>query len=108
VTTEQLAFPTASAIAELMAGDPRHVEEFTVMFGLIQADADAHDGIVNPNRIREQIPTWVYSRVRSSAYSALVNRGLLVPTGEWVSNTDAKGRNVGKQQKLYRLTERIA
>ena len=106
---QQIEFPTATAIAELMAVDPRHAEEFAEMFRLIQADFDEH-GTVNPNRIRPLIPRWVYSRVRSAAYSVLRNRKppILVPTGEWVTNTDNEGRNAGKPQKTYTLTDRIA
>lgn len=105
--TQQLEFPTAADIAGLMIGDPRHAEEFRAMFAAIQADYDEH-GTVDVNRVRPRIPSWVYSRVRSAAYSALRNKKILVPTGEWVENKDKAGRNVGKPQKVYRLTERIA
>jgi len=104
---QQLEFPTASEIAALMIGDPRHAEEFQAVFAAIQADFDEH-GTVDVNRVRPRIPSWVYSRVTSAAYSALRNKDILVHTGEWVENTDKEGRNVGKPQKVYRLTERIA
>lgn len=105
--TQQLEFPTATEITALMAGDPRHAEEFRAVFVAIQADFDEH-GTVDVNRVRPRIPSWVFSRVRSAAYSVLRNKEILVPTGKWVSNTDGKGRNIGKPQKVYVLTERIA
>lgn len=108
--TQQLEFPTAAEVCALVIGDPMHQREHQAVLAAIQADADAHDGLVNVNRVRPLIPAWVYPRVVSATYSALLNRrpALLVPTGEWVSNTDAKGRNVGKPQRVYRLTERVA
>lgn len=105
--TQQLEFPTTTAVAGLMAGDPRHAEEFRVVFAAIQADYDAH-GTVDVNRVRPAIPSWVYPRVIGAAYSVLRNKEFLMPTGDWVTNTDAKGRNQGKPQKVYVLTERIA
>ena len=103
----QLEFPTATDIALLVVGDPRHADEHAAVLAAIQADFDEH-GSVDANRVRPRIPAWVYSRVISATYSALRNRGLLIPTGEWVVSTDAKGRNVGKPQKVYTLTERVA
>lgn len=105
--TQQLEFPTATEIVELVVGDPSHERETRAVLAAIQADFDAH-GTVNVNRVRPHIPTWVYPRVVSATYGALRNRKLLVPTGEWVSNNDAKGRNIGKPQKVYKLTERVA
>ena len=46
--------------------------------------------------------------VSNFVVQALRNKDILVHTGEWVENTDKEGRNVGKPQKVYRLTERIA
>lgn len=108
MTADQLEFPTATEVCELIIGDPIHQSEHRAVLAAIQADADEHGGEVIPNRVRPRIPAWVYPRVTSATYSALRNRGLLIPTGRWVTNDDAKGRNVGKPQKVYRLTEHVA
>lgn len=105
--TQQLEFPTHTAIAELMIGDPRNAEQVREVCKAIQADYDEH-GTVDINRVRPRIPSWVYSRLRSSTYSALRSRKILVHNGEWIENKDAKGRNQGKPQRVYVLTERIA
>lgn len=105
--TQQLEFPTATAITELLIGDPRNAEQVREVCKAIQADYDQH-GNVNVNRVRPRIPSWVFSRIVSATYAGLRNKRILVPTGEWVVNDDEKGRNVGKPQKLYDLTERIA
>jgi hypothetical protein len=59
---------------------------------------------VDPNRVRDRIPSWVNPRVVSATYNALRTRHVLEVDG-WTVNTDTKGRNVGKPQRTYRLVD---
>lgn len=101
MSAEQLEFPSAADICELVFGDVTHVRERDAVVAAIRADADAHDGHVDPNRVRLLIPSWVGPRVVSATYSALRSRGVLA-RAEWTKSDDARGRNVGKPQRTYR------
>jgi hypothetical protein len=103
MTAEQLQFPTASSVCELVFGDPIHARERAAVIDAIRQDAAGHDRQVDPNRVRSLIPPWVGPRVVSATYNALRTRGLLVRQG-WTQNEDRRGRNVGKPQSVYRWT----
>lgn len=103
MTAEQLQFPTAREVCELVFGDPVHERDRAAVVEAIRADAAAHDGEVDSNRVREALPTWVYPRSIGAVYNALRARGLLVANG-YVTNTDTRGRNAGRPARLYRWT----
>jgi hypothetical protein len=94
------AFRERNSICELVVGDPLHAEERQAVVSAIRL-AYRMFGEVNVNNVRPLIPSWVNPRVTSATYNALISRKLLVPTGEWTSSTDTKGRNTGKPQKVY-------
>ena len=96
----EMTFPTAESVCELVFGDPMHAAERQAVIDAITAVA-RRDGDTDPNRVRPLIPSWVSPQVVSATWGALRNRNLLEPTG-WTTNTDAKGRNVGKPQRIYR------
>lgn len=103
MTAEQLTFPTASSVCELVFGDPLHQRERTAVIDAIVADARAHGREVDPNRVRPTVPQWVNPRVTSAVYNALGTRRLLV-FKRWATNDDRRGRNVGKPQRIYEWT----
>lgn len=103
----QLELPTAASICELVYGDPSHERERAAVVSAIRS-AVTVDGLVNPNHVRPLIPAWVNPRVVSATYNALITRKILRPTGSWVDSTDAKGRNTGKPQKVYRWLGDVA
>jgi hypothetical protein len=64
-------------------------------------------GLIDPNKVREALTNeyglTVYPRRLSSAYSGLRRLGVIERTDEKVPNTDKRGRNLGKEQTVYRL-----
>ena len=102
----EMTFATAADVCELVFGDPMHAAERQAVIDAIVAVA-RRDGDTDPNRVRPHIPSWVGPRVVSATWGALRNRGLLEPIG-WTTNTDAKGRNVGKPQRKYRVVGELA
>ncbi|HET6908877.1 MAG TPA: hypothetical protein VFH54_06015 [Mycobacteriales bacterium] len=98
--TAQLEFPTVDEVCALVVGDPVHEREREAVVAAIRSDAAANDGHVDPNRVRELVPAWVGPRVVSATYNALRTRRLLIPAG-WTTNTDRRGRNVGKPIRTY-------
>ena len=93
----EMTFATAADVCELVYGDPMHAAERQAVIDAI-ATVARRDGDTDPNRVRPLIPSWVGPRVISATWGAL--RNLLKPIG-WTTNTDAKGRNVGKPQRVY-------
>ena len=105
--------PVDEATAQLLAvvaSSPGHVDARTAIVQAIAADAAAHDGWVDPNRVRERLSgehgLTVPSRLVGAVYSGLARAGRLVHDG-WTTSTDRAGGNVGKPVRLYRLVERV-
>ena len=61
-----------------------------------------HDGLVDPNRVRERLSGRVYPPTVGAVYAALRRAGVLEPAG-WTTSTDTAGRNTGKPCRMYRL-----
>lgn len=80
----------------------------------MRADALAHDGVVDPNRVRAELApyraqfagdkerTRAFSRLVSSLYSALAAEGRLESLGYVGTNDDTAGGNKGKPQRHWR------
>lgn len=81
-----------------------HPDEHAMVVRAIEADAAAHGGTVNPNRVRELIPTGVTPQVIGPTYSLLKKQGRLLPVADAIS-TDRRGRNVGKRVTIYHLLD---
>lgn len=96
-----------AAVLDLIAADDIHARDRAAITEAILADGKAHGGEVDPNRVRDAIPAWVYSRVIGATYRVLATKGVLVPDG-WVISTDVKGRNSGRPARKYRLTNSTA
>lgn len=83
------------------------VEERERIAADIEADGDAHEGRIDPGRVRRALSNQhgltVPPRMLSAAYSALRAQGVIKPDG-WTVNTDTRGRNAGRPQRLWRLT----
>jgi len=92
--------PDTQAILELIDGDPRHRRDREVIIEAIRADALAHGGEVDQNRVRPHLTT-VYPRVIGSTYNALAARGVITFL-RWTVNEDKKGRNSGRPARVYR------
>jgi len=92
-----------NAITSLMDGDPVHARDRAAVVTAILNDGQSHNGQVDPNRVRDTLPPWVYPRSIGSTYRVLLHQEVLVFEGCWTENLDGKGRNVGKPQRLYRL-----
>ena len=95
---------TVAAVTELMTADPTHTADTETIIGAIVFDARANDGEVNPNRVRGLLPSWVLPQQIGAVYNSLSRQGRLVQVG-WTTNTDQRGRNVGKPIALYEYRE---
>jgi len=95
----QLDLLAAIASDRIHGTDRQAVEE------AIRADATAHGGEVDPNRVREALRgpygLTVYPRVIGATYSALRQAGVIRPEG-WTTSTDTEGGNAGKPARTYR------
>lgn len=95
--------PSATAaVLSLVEGDPLHQADRAEVEGAIRFTAATHDGLVDPNQVRELLPSWVFPRVIGPVYRGLTQLGVLEPDG-WVINEDHKGRNSGRPARRYRL-----
>lgn len=101
------AMTETRAICELVTGDPLKAEHRQAVVDAIRLVAE-RDGVVDVNAVRPHIPSWVDPKVIAATYNGLRTRKVLVPTGEIVVNTDTKGRNVGKLQRIYRWVGDVA
>lgn len=73
----------------------------------IRADAAAHGGLVDPNRVRVALTDGngdltVRPRVLAATYSALARMGVLVAAGR-VASTDLRSRNRHHDLTAWRL-----
>lgn len=97
------------AVLALVRGNPLHDRDRERIVRAIVTDARAHDGHVDPNRVRRALThdsgedLLVYPRVIGAVYSALTATGALVFTG-YVDSDDAHGKNRGKPARCYLLT----
>ena len=60
-----------------------------------------HDGEVTWAWVRPLLPEWVDAALKGSAYSGLINAGLLVDTGRTERSGDTKSRNGNKRCPVY-------
>jgi hypothetical protein len=95
---------TAENITEAMYDDPSHQGDREAIEAAIRAVARFHNGTVDPNKVRKQLPSHVQPQMVGTVYRVMKNRGALVVIGE-VENTDTKGRNTHHRLPLYRLRE---
>lgn len=77
-------------------------DERDLVIATIIADARAHGGHVDQNRVRDSLPAGITPQIVGPVYSALMRSGRLVRDGKNIS-TDKAGRNVGKEQWTYLL-----
>lgn len=91
----------------LIAGDPIHAEDRAAIVAAIRSSVRP-DGTVTANAWRPNIPATVYPRCVGAVVCALVKAGVLVPTHQLSESADARGRNLGKWQPIYRWVERKA
>jgi hypothetical protein len=106
------AGPLVASICALMNGDPVHTADRQRIVTEIVADAQEHDGLVDPNRVRARLTRVnadgstdlvVYPRVIGSTYQTLAAAGVLRFAG-WTDSTDVRGGNRGKPARTYQLT----
>ena len=90
-----------------MGGDPIHARDRRRIVAAILADALAHSGLVNPNRVRAALTNKhgidVYPRLIGATYNGLTRAGILAFEG-WTTSDDHRGGNAGKPARCYRLT----
>jgi hypothetical protein len=71
----------------------------------VLADANTHDGIVDPNRVRAALSNdhglTVHSQALSATYSALARRGVLRSLGWIGTNDDKASGNAGRPARLW-------
>lgn len=106
VHAERVHMAAVEAVTGLVANDPAHAADRETVERLIVADGRTHGGEVDPNRVRALVPSYVLPQVIGAVYNALLAQGRLVEAG-WTTNTDRKGRNVGKPLKTYRLVDQV-
>lgn len=94
--------PSVDAVTSLVTADPSHQADVQAVIDAIEMDAAAHDGEVDPNRVRRLLPSWVQPQTVGATYNALVTQHRLERVG-WTTNEDRRGRNVGKPLMTYRL-----
>jgi len=85
---------------------PLRATDRRLILGAILGDARAHDGHVDPNRVRESLRDMagdltVKPRMLSGAYRVLRLAGVLT-VDEPTVNTDTHGGNAGKWLNTYR------
>lgn len=84
-------------------------EDYRLAIEAILDDADAHDGWINPNRVREAVSDdtgiRINPRVIGKAYRDLARAGAIYRLNGpewWVISTDKRGGNAGKQARVWR------
>lgn len=95
------------ATVELVANDWNAESDWRAFKETVEQEAWWHDGEVNPNRVRNRLSNRHGLTIEPRRYSAFWSRaasknGFLVADG-WTTNTDTKGGNAGKPQRMYRL-----
>lgn len=96
---------TAATLA-LIAGDPLHAHDRELIVRAVHAEAVAHAGVIDPNRLRARLTgehgLVVYHACIGAVIQALKKAGV-IEFEAWVINADKRG-NAGKPQKSWRLT----
>lgn len=84
-------------------------EDYRLAIEAILDDADAHDGWIDPNRVRESVSNETGIRLKrgtlGKAYRDLAKKGAIYRLNGpewWVVSTDKRGGNAGKQARVWR------
>jgi hypothetical protein len=77
-----------------------HSDEAQLVVEAIVAVARVNHGKVDPNAVRELLPTLEHPQVIGSVYRVMRNDGRLKPVEQGVNN-DTKSGNAGKPQPIY-------
>lgn len=95
-------------VGQLAFTDPTPLRDTDrrLILGAILSDARAHDGHVDPNRVRETLRDFdgeliVRPQMIGGAYRVLVKRAALIRDG-YVISTDTRGGNAGRMVPKYR------
>ena len=96
--------PSVEAVTDLVANDPSHSAERAEIEAAIEMDGAAHQGEVDPNRVRRLLPLHIQPQLVGAIYSAWLREGRLKQRG-WTTNEDRRGRNVGKPLMTYDLVD---
>lgn len=93
-------------LLDAITTDPTHDEDAARVRAAIVAEAGAHDGLIDPNRVRERLTfhgaITVNPQVLSSTYSTLARSRVIVAAG-YTRNLDRRGKNYGKPARLWEL-----
>jgi hypothetical protein len=93
-------------LLKAIADDPTPLGQSTHerIIDAMKAASNNHEGLLDPNRVRELLSNdhglTVNPRQLSATYSSLRGKGVIVPTG-WTTNTDVSGGNAGKPLRTY-------
>ena len=90
------------SLLDLIADDDIHADDRAEIERVILAVALEYDGHINPNIVRERLPSWVQPQLVGPTYRALYLAGEIDSDG-WTVSTDSRGRNSGKPARCYRL-----
>lgn len=100
---------TAATLA-LIAGDPIHSRDRELIVRAVHAEAEAHAGVIDPNRLRARLTgehgLVVYHACIGATIQSLRKAGVIEAHG-WTVNTDSHGRNVGKPARVWRLVSSV-
>lgn len=96
---------TTTPVRQLVLMDAIRDADRELVEQTIKADADAHGGEINPNRVRDALTRGgqlvVSPRVLSAVYFAL-RRGRQIAHAGWTESTDLRSRNRHKPARLWR------
>lgn len=93
---------TTGSLLDLFADSDDHAHHRAEVERAILAVGLEYDGHINPNQVRERLPSWVQPQIIGPTYRALCLLREIEPAG-WTTNTDTRGRNTGKPARCYRL-----
>ena len=96
-----------AAILDLVHGDDLHRRDRAEVVSTILRVGRTNAGVVDADRVREQLPPFIYPRVIGPCYRALTCAGVLEMDG-WKISEDRRGRNSGRPQRRYRIARRWA
>lgn len=99
MTTQQMEFPSATSVCQLVAADPKNQSSVDEVVRAVR-EVGERDGTVDLNRVRVLLAPWVHPPSIGATISGLTTRGVLRRTG-YVDNQDRKGRNANKPLPLY-------
>lgn len=94
---------TAETLA-LIAGDPLHARDRELIIRAVHAEADEHDGVIDPNRLRARLSNEhgliVYHRCLGAVVKALVTAKIIRFHG-YVETTGSPSGNNGRLARSY-------